>query len=275
MTDAESIVAATGHPLDLRDDLLERVQAGGVRSFGEISDEWIALMWSLDAFRVAGVVPPAMGVKNLDALNRKKGDWFAELVAALLQNWTSQPLGARSKIQGFSQTHQIDVAWPERRIDPLICIETKVMGAPGTETKPARAARDDWSNRRKEVKFAATDLKLFRRAQETSIHHWNDWRENAPPKTYILWAARMEPGRDLMERMIREVRLLVDTYLDGAGIVAWQPATDGSRYEPVDLPPTARVHSLDDVLHRISSQIKGMLGSDGEPPKAMAPIESD
>lgn len=271
MSDADTIIAATGHPLELRDALLDRVQAGGVKGFSEILDDWVDLMWSLDAFRVAGVVPPQMGVKSLDALNRKKGDWFAELIAALLQNWTSQPLGARSKILGFSQAHQIDVAWPERRVDPLICIETKVMGAPGTQTIPARAARDDWSNRRKEVKFAATDLKLFRRAQETSIHHWNEWREKAPPQTYILWAARMEPGRDVMERMIREVRSLVDTYLDGAGIVAWQPIIDAPGYQPVDLPPSARVHTLDDVLHRISSQIKGMIGPDGKAPRAETP----
>ncbi|MDP9480403.1 MAG: hypothetical protein M3R38_32870 [Actinomycetota bacterium] len=42
----------------------------------------------------------------------------------------------------------------------------------------------DFSNRRKELKFAATDLKLYRRQRSTRIQHWDTWRQRQPPSTY-------------------------------------------------------------------------------------------
>lgn len=267
----ESIITRVGDPFERRDILLDHVQTGAVKSFADVEEDWLALMWSLDAFRVANVPPPGARVKTLEALNKKKGDWFAELVAALLQNWTSQPLGARYKVEGFSQYHQIDVAWPERKQDPLVCIESKVMGAPATSTTKARAARDDWSNRRKEVKFAATDLKLYRRQQETSIRHWDQWRTNAPPATYFVLAARLEPGRDDVGRVVQELRSLVDTYVDGAGAIAWEPSPTEDGYQIVPVPKADKKHALDDVLHRIASEIKSTLDPEGRPPEPVVP----
>jgi len=125
----------------------------------------------------------------------------------------------------------------------------------------------DFSNRRKELKFAATDLKLYRRQQATRIEHWGVWRRNALPLTFFLWAARLrepaEPGvtdrsrwvEDRIEALVREATALVDTYLDGAGIYAWKLNRDHTSYEPVPLPPRARASSLDDVLYRIASEI--------------------
>ncbi len=61
-------------------------------------------------------------------------------------------------------------------------------------------------------------------------------------------------------------RALTDTYLDGAGLVAWEPAESDDGYRYIVLPRTARVHSLDDVLHRVASEIRELLGPDGQPP---------
>src|SRR5512135_2181596 len=77
------------------------------------------------------------------------------------------------------------------------CAETKMTGAPAFGTTPARRATSDWSNRRKELKFVATDLKLYWRQQETQIDHWDSWRRKQPPKTYFLWCARMTPKDNL------------------------------------------------------------------------------
>ena len=49
----------------------------------------------------------------------------------------------------------------------------------------------DWTNRRKELKFAATDLKLYRRQQATRIDHWDVWRTNDPPKTKLAFKPLM------------------------------------------------------------------------------------
>ena len=53
----------------------------------------------------------------------------------------------------------------------------------------------DLSNRRKELKFAATDLKLYRRQQETSIDHWGVWRERST-NDLLPVGGTPAPGRD-------------------------------------------------------------------------------
>lgn len=272
---ATEIAASVGHPVERFDALKERVQAEAVTLFSDIQVEWLALMWSLDTFRASSVAPPGLAFKALETLNRGKGNWFAELVALLLQNRTSQHVGSRTNVQGFSQPHQIDVAWPARREDPLVCAETKVTGGPAYGSTPPRGAMADWTNRRKELKFAATDLKLFRRQQETAIDHWDVWRASAPPKTYFLWAARLRTGEesnkpaDSIHKMAGEAQALINTYLDGAGIFAWQRSDSGG-YEVVPLPASARVTDLDDVLHRIAAEIRG-LATAGTPPPPVVP----
>ena len=157
-----------------------------------------------------------------------------------------------------------------RNVDPLICAETKVTGGPAYGSHDARGAMNDWTNRRKELKFAATDLKLYRRGMETRIEHWDVWRGDQPPAVFFLWAARLGPS-DNARKMVEEVRALVDTYLDGAGVFGWQESADGSSYEMVELPPSDRVNTLDDVLYRIATRIRRMAGPDNEPPPPVTP----
>jgi hypothetical protein len=234
------------------------------------------LMWTLDAYRAAGRAPRGMGdqkkpePKRLAAVYRGKGNWFASLLALLLENQTTQRLAPRVRVQGFSQTHQIDIAWPDRDVDPLVCLETKVTGAPPSPTDPARGAMSDWTNRRKELKFAATDLKLFRRQHLTSISHWNTWRAEQVPKTYFLWAARLRPG-DQVSRMVREAQALVKTYLEGAGLTAWQDA--GDHYEVAPIAAADWISSVDDVLWSVADVIKRIAPPGEPPPPPLLPDE--
>lgn len=280
---AAAIEAEVGHPGDRWEELKRRVQDETITQFRLIETDWLALMWSIDAYRAAGIPPRAMGRTSVEssarlaAIYRSKGNWFATLIALLLQNRTSQPLQPRTKVRGFSQVHQIDVAWPVRLEDPLVCAETKVTGAPAFASTPARSALADFTNRRKELKFAATDLKLYRRQQETSIGHWGVWREKAPPKTYFLWAARLRTegtrGRDSVARLAAEAQALVNSYLDGAGLVAWQRRADDRGYEVTRLTTGAQVTELDDVLYRIESEIKLLVGPRGLPPEPVRPSQ--
>lgn len=265
-----AIEALVGHPREKWEELKAAVQAEAIRDFARVEPNWLDLMWTLDTYRVAQLAP--RGLKDIGALNRGKGNWFAELLALLLQNRTNQPISPRQSIQGFSQDHQIDIAWPARAVDPLVCCETKVTGAPGYGSTPARGAMSDFSNRRKEIKFAATDLKLYRRQKETAIEHWDVWRQREPPKTFFLWAARLDPGRrDRLGALVREARILVNTYLDGAGIVAWQPVAGAKGYRALSLPQDARVPTLDDVLYRIASEINRAVSETGKPPDPVRP----
>ena len=268
---ARELEAQVGHPETLRESLVRRVQEGKLKQFADVQDDWVRLMWSLDAFRVAGLTPTGMGKggsSGFEGVYRSKGNWFALLLALLIDNQTGQLVGSRTQVQGFSQLHQIDLAWPARRVDPLVCAETKVTGAPAFRGTPARGAMSDWSNRRKELKFAATDLKLARRQQETAIQHWDVWRQDAPPKCFFLWAARLDPAkRDSVERMADGAQSAVNTYLDGAGVFAWRENQAGTGYEPVAVPPRARISDLDDVLYRIASEIHKAAGKDGTAPE--------
>jgi hypothetical protein len=280
-----------GHPGERWDTLLAHVTDNGVRQFADVQGEWLSLMWCLDAYRREGVIPRNMGSsknkgEQLAAIYRGKGNWFAQLLAALLENRTAQRVAPITRVQGFSQIHQIDLAWPDRDEDPLICAETKVTGAPAYGQYPERGAMADFTNRRKELKFAATDLKLFRRDRDTVIEHWGDWRESSPPTTYFLWAARLRRGRlkhyktkpsrlvssDDISSLVRESAALVSTYLDGAGLFAWRINDSGSGYEPVRMSTSERVTELDDVLHKIASQINRLARGQGGPPAPVRPL---
>jgi hypothetical protein len=268
---------ALQHPLALFESLRERIQRDGITRFREIDEDWLNLIWCLDQYRIRGLVPAGMGnpkvapTRRFAAIYRMKGNWFGQLLAALLQNRTRLEVASRTRVQGFSQWHQIDVAWPPREVDPLICIETKVTGAPAYLDTPARGALSDWTNRRKELKFASTDLKLFRSQDATVIDHWGVWRGSATPRTYFVWAARMRSGRsgDRIETLVREAQALVSSYLEGAAIVAWAESADGM-YEYVPLPPSARGATVDDVLHRVATEIKGFAPA-GEEPEPVLP----
>lgn len=267
---ARELEKKVGHPEDLREALVVKVQDEIIKRFSEVQEDWLRLMWSLDAFRIAGVTPTDMGKGGeggFEGVYRSKGNWFALLLGLIIDNQTGQHVGSRTKVQGFSQTHQIDLAWPPRKVDPLVCAETKVTGAPASGKKPARGAMSDWSNRRKELKFAATDLKLARRQQETTIQHWDVWRQDAPPKCFFLWAARLDPGkRDTVDRMAEGTRSVVNTYLDGAGVFAWKENASKTAYEAARVPPASRASELDDVLYRIASEIQKAAGKGGKTP---------
>jgi hypothetical protein len=241
-------------------------------------------MWAIDAYRIAGIPPAGMGKQTdtpaarLGAVYRAKGNWFATALSLLLQNRTDEVIKPRIRVRGFSQLHQIDLAWPVREKDPLVCVESKVTGAPAYSSYPIRSAMADFSNRRKELKFAATDLKLYRRQQHTSINHWGVWREKAPPKTYFLWAARLKTegrGQDSVTRLVAEAQSLINSYLDGAGLVAWRLNPTNTGYETVPIGLSGQVTSLDDVLYRIESEIKDLLLSGGgSAPPPVVPAET-
>lgn len=291
MNEAQTLAAEVGNPRELYDELIRRINDDAIKTFAEIEADWLGLMWSLDQHRVRRVLPEGMEegkgteAQRLGAMYRRKGNWFARVLASLLENQTTERIAPVINVNGFSQVHQVDIAWPPRNEDPLICAESKVTGAPAFVGTPERGALADFVNRRKELKFAATDLKLYRRDRDTQIDHWGVWRETAPPKTYFLWAARLRRGQqrtykskppqvvggDPIEALVREAHALVDTYLDGAGLVAWRTKQTTDGYEAVPLSPSARVTSLDDVLHRMASEIKQLTRGSKAPPAPVRP----
>ena len=269
---ARLLEAEVGHPGRQWDDLLSQVrQDSTLQTFSAIADQWLSLMWCLDRYRSAEVAPSGMGDPSasignrLSGIYRFKGNWFSTILAELLKNATGQEIKPRQEVRGFSQTHQIDIAWPAREDDPLVCAEAKVTGGPAYGSTKARGATSDWSNRRKELKFVATDLKLGRRKHDTQIDSWGVWRRSAPPATYILWGARLRPG-ERIDSVTRQVERVVGTYLDGGGIAAWMASDDGSGYDIVPLPADAQSLSLDEALREIKTRINQQAGPGQRPP---------
>ncbi len=269
---ASTLEDEVGHPGRRWDELLSRVKNdSSLQTFESIEEQWFDLMWCLDQYRTAGVAPARMGNQNasvenrLSGVYRLKGNWFATILTEILKNATGQIIEPRQRVRGFSQTHQIDITWPTREFDPLVCVEAKVSGGPAYGTTPARGALSDWSNRRKELKFAATDLKLSRRKHDTHIDSWREWRRNAPPAIYILWGARLRPG-DQFEKLTEQVQQLTGTYLDGGGIVAWQASAIGSGYRAAQLPANSYWLSLDEALRGIRSRINEHAAPGDSPP---------
>jgi hypothetical protein len=272
-----------GHPQDRFNALCARIQDDVIKTFQDIENDFLSLIWCMDSYRAAQVVPRDMGNPNvsaglrLGAIYRGKGNFFSTTVALILSNMTTSRLAARSKVWGFSQPHQIDIAWPDRDAkplqDPLICCEAKLTGAPPYPGNKGRKAMADWSNRRKELKFQATDLKLYRKSANTRIENWDLWRRKAPPSVYSLWAARLHP-KDDVKKMIEEARILSDTYCDGVGIYAFRTDKDGDAYEaaPLSAGVSQRVTSLDTVLGLIAAEIREIMdANNGQVPQPVKP----
>jgi hypothetical protein len=288
--DQTRVEAVVGHPLEKFNALCELIQTG-VTTFQAVEANFLDLIWCMDTYRIRQVIPRGMGnpkTKNLsrklDAIYRGKGNYFSTISALILGQMTTSELASRSNVWGFSQPHQIDIAWPARDQrplqDPLICCEAKLTGAPPYEGNEGRGPMDDWSNRRKELKFQATDLKLYRNAANTAIFNWDLWRRSAPPHVYSLWAARILKPTDV-PKMIKEAQVLTSTYSDGVGIYAFRPRDDGPGYEPAPLSRgvNERVTSLDSVLAMVSAQISQIMAENNnrvpEPVTPPAHVASD
>jgi hypothetical protein len=254
MDERAALEAAFGNPAELWGRLKARVQHENLKSLSAVAIEFLAVLWCLDRYKSDGINPAGMA-KDLNGSYRMKGNWFAELVSLLLENQTHSPLAPRTNVQGFSQAHQIDIAWPAGWRVPLVCVETKVMGGPPVGKTRARPATADWTNRRKELKFQAADLKLFRRQQATHIDHWDNWRKQAPPSVFFLWCARLDGRADDLTRMVRELRALTETYLDGAALLPYRQNTAGTGYEVVPIAWADRVVDVDDLVHRVANLI--------------------
>jgi hypothetical protein len=71
--------------------------------------------------------------------------------------------------------------------------------------------------------------------------------------------------------MVTEAQVLVKTYLEGAGLIAWREVHD--HYEIQTIPPTDRVSTVDDVLYRIATEV-GQIAPPGQsPPPPEIPVE--
>ncbi|HWO46615.1 MAG TPA: hypothetical protein VNM41_01025, partial [Solirubrobacterales bacterium] len=92
-----------------------------------------------------------------------------------------------------------------------------------------------------------------------------------------LWGARLSPERDNPNRMVNELAMITSTYLDGAGVFAWQENSSGDGYERVVLPNMPSVETIDDALWRVESEINQAVSSGAlqQEHESSAPMDPD
>lgn len=267
--DQRRVEALVGNPGERLLELKGRIAHYNVKSFVEVETDFLALLWAIDTYRVEEVIPRAPADTKTagysasalaGGIYRKKGNFFSEVITAVLSNKTGSILAPRTKVQGFSQQHQIDIAWPapDKGVakEPILCCESKLTGAPAYGDTPSRSVKNDWTNRRKELKFQATDLKLWRERNDPDIGNWELWRQKAQPRVYAIWGGRLQTLADL-DYMIKQANELTQTYMDRVGVYGfianeskdgYVPATDAKKV-------SERVTSLDNVLNLIAAEI--------------------
>ncbi|WP_433055063.1 hypothetical protein [Dactylosporangium sp. CS-033363] len=256
MTTAQTLETEVGHPGEMWSDLKNKIQDNVATQFSAVEARFLALLWCLDRYRAAGVPPRGMGDQTkdpktrLNAVYRSKGNWWAELVSLLLENRTSSRLEPRVRVRGFSQDHTIDVAWPSGTpplTDPQVCLLTRMSGAAEQSATPERKAMADWVTRRKELKFAATDLKLAQHDPASPMGTWDQWRQVRAPKVYLLWAARLSASAR-PATIAEQASELEATYLDGVGVFAYEANINHAGYQPVTHNVTSAWTEVDNLL---------------------------
>ncbi|GIF76196.1 hypothetical protein [Asanoa siamensis] len=263
MSSAQTLEDEAGHPGDMWSDLKNKIQDDVMIQFSAVEGQFLAILWCLDRYRAAGVPPRGMGdqgkdpATRLNAVYRSKGHWWAELISLLVENRTSSRLEARVRVRGFSQDHTIDVAWPSGTpplAAPRICLLTRMSGAAQQGDIPERKAMADWVTRRKELKFAATDLKLSQHDPARPMGTWDQWRRVQPPKVYLLWGARLG-AKARLATIAEEASELHDTYLDGVGVFAYAAAPDDRKYQPLAPAAASGWTTVDTVLDTLATAI--------------------
>ncbi len=268
--DQARVEAVVGNPGDRFIALADRIQNENIQRFKDVEDEFLAWLWCVDAYRIAEVVPRGPQAKKKADYSptaraagsyRQKGDRFSDVLNLILSNKTPSKMAPRRYVKGYSQDHQIDIAWPiaDKGVtdDPIVCCESKITGAPADSEKPDREINNDWTNRRKELKFQATDLKLFQGRDDPRIRNWDQWRRTAPPLVFAIWAGRLT-DRSQVKYMVDEARNLTDTYLDRVGVYPFITNDAGDGYVPASLGREVgeRITSLDTVLQVIVDEIE-------------------
>ena len=196
-----------------------------------------------------------------------KGDYFNEVVAAIVENASGVSLNRRRGVNGLVfRDYNLDVTHPATGVAEIL-IEAKTMGTPkhpGNEkADPAgRSASADLPKRLREAGFKTIDLKAgFGFHQSTGERQvgptgsLTSWLRQAKPLSYVLIAARVTDEGDL-KRMIADT-VSMTRIMDGMGLfcfMAEDPAHPQPSYFPCEVPVSVE---LGRTIHDIAEQMRG------------------
>ena len=195
-----------------------------------------------------------------------KGDYFNEVIAAIVENASGVPLNRRRGVNGLVfRDYNLDVTHPAEG-QAEILIEAKTMGTPkhpgNEQADPAgRSASADLPKRLREAGFKTIDLKAGYGFHQTSGDRQagpsgslTSWLRSAKPLSYVLIAARVTDDGDL-NRMVADT-VSMTKIMDGMGLfcfVADDPTSPSPRYSPSQVPASVE---LARTLHDIVEQMR-------------------
>ena len=229
------------------------------RSWAEVEAGFLRAMELFDAEVIAGRASEGERQNG-------KGDYFNEVVAAIVENASGVPLNRRRGVNGLVfRDYNLDVTHPATGVAEIL-IEAKTMGTPkhpGNEQADpgGRSASADLPKRLREAGFKTIDLKAGYGFHQTSGDHQagpsgslTSWLRRAKPLSYVLIAARVTAEGDL-NRMIADTTSMTKI-MDGMGLfcfIADDPTAAAPTYSSCEVPANIE---LARTLHDIAEQMR-------------------
>lgn len=201
-----------------------------------------------------------------------KGDYFNDLVAAILENCSGVEVSKRSGVPGLIfPNHNLDVTFPATGEIIEVLVEAKMMGTPRHPGNPkakaeGRPGSADMLKRCKEGGFKSIDLKAGYGYKLSQLQGANQapisgdlttWLRTVKPHSYMVFGVRVVSKIDLAA--VLTMANAMTQVVDGVGVVAYRPvgyspgSLDPPLYELVKIPNQL---DLGVVLHRICQDLR-------------------
>jgi hypothetical protein len=226
--------------------------------FGDIQEEFLAILHELDEHRREGTVP--------EGEYRQKGNAFRDLILALIESRFGFKL-RDMRVEGFTDEHDLDLGFYFNGV-LYVGGQVKMIGGPPHilrgERMPERPTRADIDKRMKEVKYTPLDLKL--KYSGTDLRKWASWRDwiaNSIPKFFSFWACRI--GAEDDPDLIASKFVRLTEYNNSVGVVLYRE--EEGRYTAIERPELKHL-TIDSAIDQMG---RFLLESVGRPRETERP----
>lgn len=272
--------------------MYQRLEESRATSWNQVEEEFLAAMSAFDSglpstFEGGDEQKKRQNTALSGAIQNGKGDWFNNILAALLENCSGiDTLYVRRRVPGLIiPEHNLDGVYPgdeTREIEFLL--EAKMMGTPKHansqgEKAVGRAGSADTNKRVKELAFKSIDLKgeAARRLTMVGISptgggagggDLSTWLHASRPRIYFFMGVRVVSDSDFAA-VVRWAETAAQV-VDAVGLYCYEPADETfTRYRRRARIPTA--YELERVLYRACTELQGL--KDAPPPPIPHDVE--
>jgi hypothetical protein len=232
--------------------LWAQIETSRPSRFSQVESAFLAAMREFDASDESG------NAGQGDNRNGK-GDFFNDLVCALLENCSGKTLSSRPSVEGLAfRKHALDGAYPAQGTVEVL-LETKMLGAPKTSRNPkqrglkGRPGSADLDKRIKEAALKTIDLKakwaMDQGQGQGPTSELTAWLQRSKPHCVLLLAVRVVSDADLAQ-VLKGVDA-AGQYLDSVGVYCFGPEDETYSSRPVP-----RSVELDVVMSKVCTRLR-------------------